>query len=288
MRGAGSASRVLPHKGVAGDRDCLPSPSNSNISARLPISVSQRLLATVTERKWKECFGHMELKESHIKPVGYGEKPVEGLGEYEVDFGFQGNVAKGARNLLADFLLRLPRKCVHGEEDADEDDVLVCSLECRLEDAVMESEWRESCGRDEQIKAVMEGILQGLSTCKSVRCETYKQVFEELYVVNNILMYAGGGLVVLEGIKNKILTLGHEGHIACDVELLNKPVDESTMVDFETWDTLQKSSPCDIEMLSKALEESSKEKHGTKDMVRKTLSRIKMFPSKYRDYVLFA
>ncbi|KAJ1157628.1 hypothetical protein NDU88_010333 [Pleurodeles waltl] len=41
-----------------------------------------------------------------------------------------------------------------------------------------------------------------------------------------------------------------------------------------------------MEMLSKVLEESSKEKRGTKDMVRKTSSRIKMFPSKYRDYVL--
>ncbi|KAJ1177255.1 hypothetical protein NDU88_002516 [Pleurodeles waltl] len=50
----------------------------------------------LSERKWKECFGHIELRKSHIRPVGYGGKPVEVLGESEVDFGFQGNIAKGS------------------------------------------------------------------------------------------------------------------------------------------------------------------------------------------------
>ncbi|KAJ1129213.1 hypothetical protein NDU88_007584 [Pleurodeles waltl] len=97
------------------------------------------------------------------------------------------------------------------EEEADEDDVLACSLECQLDGAVMEDEWREACGRDEQMKKVMEGILQGWSVCKAVQCEVYKQIFEELSVVNNMLMRAGV-LVVPEGLRYKILTLGHEGH----------------------------------------------------------------------------
>ncbi|KAJ1190945.1 hypothetical protein NDU88_000263 [Pleurodeles waltl] len=47
------------------------------------------------ERKWKECFAHIEIKESHIKLVGYGGKPVEVLGECEVEFSFQGSTSKG-------------------------------------------------------------------------------------------------------------------------------------------------------------------------------------------------
>ncbi|KAJ1207331.1 hypothetical protein NDU88_002722 [Pleurodeles waltl] len=117
----------------------------------------------------------------------------------------------GATNLFADCLSHLPSGIVHGGEGIDED-VLVCSIDCHLDGAVTEFEWKEACEKDDQIKEVMEGILQQWSACRSNRCEAYKQVFGELSVVNHILMRADV-LVVTEGMRNRILTLCHEGHI---------------------------------------------------------------------------
>ncbi|KAJ1171409.1 hypothetical protein NDU88_003271 [Pleurodeles waltl] len=79
--------------------------------------------------------------------------------------------------------------------------------------------------------------------------------------------------------------------LARNVKLMSKSLDQSTRVKQETMDIVQKNLPRDMEMLSKALEgsskESFKEKYETKDRMRKTLSRNKMLPSKYHDYVLF-
>ncbi|KAJ1192576.1 hypothetical protein NDU88_001883 [Pleurodeles waltl] len=118
------------------------------------------------------------------------------------------------------------------EKDADEDDVLVSSLECHLEGSS--------------------------NVCKNA------VKLEDRNWWN----------------KEKL-------SLARDVELLSKPLDESTRVKQETKDILQKKLPCDMEMLSKALEGSSKDKYETKDKMRKTSSRNKMLPSKYRHYVLF-
>ncbi|KAJ1210021.1 hypothetical protein NDU88_005389 [Pleurodeles waltl] len=56
--------------------------------------------------------------------------------------------------------------------------------------------------------------------------------------------------------------------LARDVELLSKTLDESTRLERETKDLLQKNSPCDMKVLSKELERSAKEECETKDMMR--------------------
>ncbi|KAJ1118259.1 hypothetical protein NDU88_006454 [Pleurodeles waltl] len=98
------------------------------------------------------------------------------------------------------------------EEEPEEDDVLVCSIEFHLGGAVTEDEWRQACGSDDQLKEVMKGIAQGWSVCKSEQCEVYKHVFEELSIVNNVLMRADA-MVVPKDLRYKVLSLGHEGHI---------------------------------------------------------------------------
>ncbi|KAJ1129039.1 hypothetical protein NDU88_007410 [Pleurodeles waltl] len=65
----------------------------------------------VSEKVWREHFDHIELQKSHIRPVGYGGKPVEVLGEYEVELSFQGNLAKGVVYVAKD------DACLLGSED---------------------------------------------------------------------------------------------------------------------------------------------------------------------------
>ncbi|KAJ1136098.1 hypothetical protein NDU88_002516 [Pleurodeles waltl] len=48
----------------------------------------------LSERKWKECFDLIKLKDSSIRPVGFGGKPIEVLGEYESEFNFQRSMSK--------------------------------------------------------------------------------------------------------------------------------------------------------------------------------------------------
>ncbi|KAJ1190901.1 hypothetical protein NDU88_000220 [Pleurodeles waltl] len=43
----------------------------------------------LSEKVRKEYFNRIELRKSHIRLVGYGGKPVEVLGEYEVELSFQ-------------------------------------------------------------------------------------------------------------------------------------------------------------------------------------------------------
>ncbi|KAJ1213498.1 hypothetical protein NDU88_001135 [Pleurodeles waltl] len=159
--------------------------------------------------------------------------------------------------------------------------------EVELRFQVMEDEWMEARGRDEQRKEIMEGIIQGWSVCKSVQCEAYKHVFEELSVVNNMLMCAGV-LVVPEDSSWKMAIEWNKERLslARDVELLNKTGDESRE-EQETRHILRKNSPCDMKLLDKELKRSAKEEYVTKDKKRNTSSRSIMLPSKYRDFVLF-
>ncbi|KAJ1199497.1 hypothetical protein NDU88_003331 [Pleurodeles waltl] len=75
--------------------------------------------------------------------------------------------------------------------------------------------------------------------------------------------------------------------LARDVELLNKTWDETTGEEQETRHFLQNYFPCEMKVLDKELKRPAKEEYVTRDMKRKTSSRSRMLPSKYRDFLLF-